>query len=187
MMECKVINQIFDGFYCILENWSKSGQKTDSLTHFDRFFVYALLHPANQASGFWQKKELMKIHNADKFHWYSICGCQVLNFQMFSYQCNIPEKKKYFLGGALLPQITLDYVEIITKNRENKKNVSKILTYAKTVRTQSLQFQSIFGSNLTPTKLRSFWIHKFHSRLYSEDNPTLFGSGPNWVHSGVFF
>ena len=33
----------------------------------------------------------MKTHNRVKFHFDIICGCQVINFQMFSWQCSIHE------------------------------------------------------------------------------------------------
>ena len=55
----------------------------------------------------------MKIHNRGKFHLYSICGCQVMNFQMFSWQCSI--HKMVLLGGffgSWLPQILPDFAKI---------------------------------------------------------------------------
>ena len=42
-MQCKVMHQIFNSFYSILKKWSKLGQKTDFLAHFERFFVYYTL------------------------------------------------------------------------------------------------------------------------------------------------
>ena len=43
----------------------------------------------------------MKIHNRGKFHLYSTCGCQVINFKMFSWQCSIREIALY--GVSLSP------------------------------------------------------------------------------------
>ena len=41
----------------------------------------------------------MNIHNHGKFHLYSICGCQVINFQMFSWRCSIDEIVLFGEGG----------------------------------------------------------------------------------------
>ena len=42
------------------------------------FFVYALLHPMTfDTHRFFQMKNLVKIDICDKFHQYSICGCQI--------------------------------------------------------------------------------------------------------------
>ena len=38
-----------------------------------------------------QIKGLMKIHNRGKFHLYSICGSQVIKFQIVSWRCSIHE------------------------------------------------------------------------------------------------
>ena len=50
---------------------------------------------------FCQVKGLMKIHNRGKFHLYSICGCQFINFPMFSWHCSIHEMT--LLGFFLSP------------------------------------------------------------------------------------
>ena len=42
-----------------------------------------------------QMKGLMEIHNAVKFHQYSICGCQVMYFQKFS-----EEQRVQFLAAS---------------------------------------------------------------------------------------
>ena len=49
---------------------------------FCRFFVYALLHPL-LCPNFYQMKGVIVIHNAGKFHHYSISRCQVINFERF--------------------------------------------------------------------------------------------------------
>ena len=47
------------------------------------FFVYALMHPMGYAPRFCQMEDLIKIYVCGKFHQYSICGCEVKNFQFF--------------------------------------------------------------------------------------------------------
>ena len=54
----------------------------------------------------------MKIHNCVKFHLYSICGCQVINFPMFLLQCSIHEMALF--GGFLGPNC-LKYCLILLK------------------------------------------------------------------------
>ena len=83
MMQCKLMHSICNGFYCIYRKWSKLNQKTwFFLAHFEWFLVYTLLHPMIYASSFSQK-DLMKLHNHDKFHKYSNCGWEIINFQRF--------------------------------------------------------------------------------------------------------
>ena len=43
----------------------------------------------------------MKIHNRGKFHLYSICGSQVIKFQIVSWRCSIHEMAHF--GGFLSP------------------------------------------------------------------------------------
>ena len=45
VMQCKATHQIVYSFHSILNKLSKVAQKTGFLAHFERFFVYALLHP----------------------------------------------------------------------------------------------------------------------------------------------
>ena len=49
------------------------------------FFVYSLLHPMSYTPTFWKMKDLLKICICGKFYQYSICVCEVNNFQGFSY------------------------------------------------------------------------------------------------------
>ena len=49
-----------------------------------KFYGHALRPPQCHAYIFCQMKGLMKIHNRAKFQLRSICGSQVINFQMFS-------------------------------------------------------------------------------------------------------
>ena len=50
------------------------------------FLDHALFCRMGDAPIFAQKKGLMGIHNHRKFYWYSICDCQVIYLQSFSYQ-----------------------------------------------------------------------------------------------------
>ena len=61
---------------------------------------------------FFQMKGLMKIHNRGKFHLYSICGCQFINFQMFLWQWNIRELGHF---GAFLGPNSPKYDSILLK------------------------------------------------------------------------
>ena len=83
-MQCKVMCQICDSFYSVSNKTSKLGQKADFSAHFQRLFVFTCLRLIIHAPIFSQIKSLMKVHNRGKFHYYSICGCQVTNDQMFS-------------------------------------------------------------------------------------------------------
>ena len=72
------------------------------LVHFVSFFVYVLLHLMSYAPRFCQMKDL-KIYICDKFHQYSICGCEIKIFQTFWYWFSIHETLSWvFL--ALFPQ-----------------------------------------------------------------------------------
>ena len=130
-MQCKVMHHIFDSFYSILKKWSKLGQKTDFLAHF-----YALLCLIIYAPIFCQIKGLMKVHNRGKFHQYSICGCQVMNFQMFSQQQKLPlQAASGWFSGHNSPkcsQILLKfgteciiYVTVFLYSPENSKKLSQ--------------------------------------------------------------
>ena len=101
VMQYKVMHQKYDGFYFILKKHLKLSQKADFLAHFEKFFDYTLLCPPSYAPIFCQSKGLIVIHNHGKFHQCSICGSQVINFQMFSWQCSTHEMASF--GGFLSP------------------------------------------------------------------------------------
>ena len=70
----------------------------------------------------------MKIHNRGKFHFYSICSCQVINFPTFSWRCSIHEMTLFGgFFGPQLPRILSDLTEICTRgNIQGEENsVSK--------------------------------------------------------------
>ena len=79
----------------------KLGKKTDLFGSFLEVFVYSLWHPMNYAPRFWQMKNLIKIRISDKFHQYSICGCEVKNFQSFLYWFSVHKMIPFgmFLGS----------------------------------------------------------------------------------------
>ena len=69
----------------------------------------------------WQMIDLMKIHNISKSDQYSICGRQVLSFQIFSYQFSIHENNLFFFfsfffgfgGGGLGPNSPKYYLILL--------------------------------------------------------------------------
>ena len=62
--------------------------------NFGGFFNYAHLPPMGDAPILSQVKGLMEIHNRGNFNEYTICGCEVMNLQIFSDQ-----QKISFLGA----------------------------------------------------------------------------------------
>ena len=68
---------------------------------FSEISGHAYPRPMVDALTFCQMKGIIKIHNHGKFHFYSICGCQVIKFSMFSWRCNIHEIGHF--GGFLDP------------------------------------------------------------------------------------
>ena len=73
------------------------GSKNWFSAYFESFLIHDLLHPSSYAQRFWQMKDFSKIYICGKFHWYSICGCEVKSFQSFSYWFSIHEMV-YFWG-----------------------------------------------------------------------------------------
>ena len=104
--------------------------KNDFLAYSERFFIYILSYRTSYASSFSQNKGLMKLHNRGKFHKYTICGCQVINFQRFSNRFNIHDMAGVFCFvlflrgwgekwvaslGYFLPQIRFDFSAIYSR------------------------------------------------------------------------
>ena len=67
----------------LLRNGGNSAKQQILMLIFKGFFVYTILHHVSSTPIFCLLKGPMDIHNAGKFHEYSICGCQVINFQRF--------------------------------------------------------------------------------------------------------
>ena len=99
-MQCKSKYQIWYSFLYSPENSNERSQKTDLLAFFQRFSDHTLLRPMVHAPIFFPMKVLMVIHTSGKFHQHYICGSQVTNFQMFSWQCSIHQIALFweFLG-----------------------------------------------------------------------------------------
>ena len=100
------MHQICYCFYCIIKKWSKLSQKTGFLAYFDRFFDYTLLHPDKLHTPiFCQIKHLMLWRGRDIIlvnHQCSICGCQLINFQIFSCLMQHPRNVASFWGHLFL-------------------------------------------------------------------------------------
>ena len=64
------------------------------------FFVYVFLDPMSYIPEFFQMKDLIKIYICGTFHNYSICGCEVNNFQSFLFYFSILKMAPsgFFLG-----------------------------------------------------------------------------------------
>ena len=71
-MPFRAISQICYGLCLILKKRSKLGKKTGFADHFQRFFLYAILRPLCYTQIFYLTKGVIEIHNAGKFHRYSI-------------------------------------------------------------------------------------------------------------------
>ena len=84
--------------------------KNDFFAFLQRFLFHALPRPVGAALIFFQMKGLIKIHNRGKFHLYSICGCQFVNFQMFPWIGPF-----WGVLGPLLPRIWFSLAEICTR------------------------------------------------------------------------
>ena len=78
-----------------IKKWSKLDQKIDFLADVESLFVYILVHPMRYTPRFCQMKELVPF-----IHQYSICGCEMKNFQSFLYWFSIHEIAHFwdFLG-----------------------------------------------------------------------------------------
>ena len=68
----------------------------------------------NYTAGFCQMKDLIKIYICSNFHQYSICNCEIKNFQNFIDSASM----KWPLFGFFWPlfsQILFDLAEILTR------------------------------------------------------------------------
>ena len=140
------MHQAYGSFYFILKKHLKLSKKNNFLAYFERFLVYAFLCPVSCTPIFCQIKCLMEVHNYGKFHQCSICGCQVINFQMFSWQCSIHEMAPFFCGGGrFLGPFSHKYgssllkfrPEVVSHKTKTVSEQSLLRVYAETGRTQS--------------------------------------------------
>ena len=100
------------------------------------------------------------MYNRDKFHRYSIFGCQVNNFQSFSYRFSIHEIT-LFGGRGFQVLTTLNIVQFcrnihqkqyLSRKKQFFNNLARICILTQTGCTQTLQLQCIFRANLPPEK-----------------------------------
>ena len=100
---------------------------------------------------FFQIKHLMEVHNCGNFHYCSICGCQVINFQIFSWQCSIHEMASF---GRFLGPFSLKYGSSLLKFRP------EVVSHkTKTVSEQFFKIKCLSGNRTYPklTVLVHFW------------------------------
>ena len=94
----------------------------------------------------------MKIHNRSKFHLYSICGFQVVNAQMVSWQSS-SHKMAQFEGflGPFSPKYCRNLLKFWPEVIHHKKT---------TVYEQSCKIMSLRGNGAYPkfTVLVQFWV-----------------------------
>ena len=67
------------------------------------FSFYTFLYPVSYAPRFCQMKDLIKVYICGKFHQYSTCGCEIKNFESFSYWFSIHEMAPFGGFWALTP------------------------------------------------------------------------------------
>ena len=76
---------LFTSDFSFSKNSKKLTQNAYFVVGFQKFLDHTLLLPKCDAPIFGQMEGLMEIHNRGKFNPDSICGCQVINLQMFSW------------------------------------------------------------------------------------------------------
>ena len=99
-------------------NWAK---KLIFLAHFESFFVYTPVHPTRYIPRFCQLKYLIKIYICDKFNQYSICGCEIKNFQSLLFWSSINEMAPFWDCLGPLPQILLGLPDMKTVFKKSFK------------------------------------------------------------------
>lgn len=134
---------------------SKLSQKLNFfLPYFKRLFVYALLHPLSSTLIFCKLKDLIKVHNCGKFHLYSVCGCQVKNFQSLAYQTAAMQGSflRRVLGSFSHKFVLtlLKFAPEISRQKHCLKNLWKMWIFMRTGRTKSLHFWSNYEPPLFP-------------------------------------
>ena len=95
-MQYKVMHHIYHGFYKMLKIPKNSAKKLIFWFIFGSFWItpYYALEVTPQF--LYQMKELIQIHNRGKFHLYSISGCEVKKFEMFSWWWSIHEMAHFW-------------------------------------------------------------------------------------------
>ena len=109
-----------------------------------------------------QMKGLMKTYNCGKFHLYSICFSQVINFQMFLWCCSIHEMDPFreVLGpfSSKYSPIWLKFWPVVDKDKDMTKTLCEqsfeIMCLRGNRKSLRLQFWSIFWPNLPPENVK---------------------------------
>ena len=80
-----------------------------------KLIFWIILHPMKHTPRFCQMKNFIKIYICGKFHQYSICGCEMKDFQGFLYWFNIHKMVPFCDFLALSPpnQILFDLAETL--------------------------------------------------------------------------
>ena len=127
VIQINILHHIYYDFWDSAENLKKLPQKPHFVVGFQRFLNHALFRRVGDAPIFGQMKGLMEIHNPGKFHWYSICGCQVIYFQSLSYQQKVGFLAAFWVGfGRLEAQIKSNLYKTFTSDEVQGK-VSHVL------------------------------------------------------------
>ena len=127
VIQTNILHHIYYDFWDSAENLKKLPQKPHFVVGFQRFLDHALFRRVGDAPIFGQMKGLMEIHNSGKFHWYSICGCQVIYFQSLSYQQKVGFLAAFWVGfGRLQAQIKSSLYKTFTSDEVQGK-VSHVL------------------------------------------------------------
>ena len=101
-----------------------------------------------------QMKGLIEVHNRGKSHRYSICGCEVIKFQMFSWWGSIHEMAH---SGEVLgpnsPQKCRNEIFNRGSTKEYKISVSRIFDKSEFLSKQGISKVCTFGLTLRPIYL----------------------------------
>ena len=111
-MQCKVTHHICYGFLQILKNPKNSAKILNFWLILGSFVITSSCASAFTPHFLCQMKVLMEIYNRGKFHFYSVSGCPVIKFEMFSWGQSIHEMGHF--GGFLGPNFP-KYCPILLK------------------------------------------------------------------------
>ena len=166
VMETNILHHIYYGFWYSAENFKKLTQKPHFVVGIENFLDPTLFCPLGDIPIFGQMKGLLEIHNRGKFHWYSICGCQVIYLQIFSYH-----QKAAFL--AVFGWFLVDY----------RTKSSLIYTKLSPVMQCKAKYNICYSFWYSPENTKK-WSQKsdflaFFSEVFWPRPPTPYGWRPN--------
>ena len=154
-MQCNVTHHICYGFYKILnffKNWPK---KLIFWLLFGSFSITPCYAFVVTPQFLYQVNGIIEIHNRGKFHLYSISGCEVKKFEMFSWWWSIHEMAHFW---ALTAPNVLRFCSNLQQSYYSRrvrhcfKKILKIQICTEMGRSQSLHFFK-FLSNFDPAFL----------------------------------